>query len=667
ELEIQNQELRRAQLELEESKDKYFSLYDLAPVGYLTFGQNGLISEANLSCAEMFGLARRYLIGSSLYRFVDPGFKDTLLRHLKKTRESSTKLTCELKLSKNQGAALWVQMESLADHDQDGNLTSFRIVLVDITGPKKIEQDLQQKEKDITLAKNAAEAANRAKSTFLANMSHEIRTPLNGIVACTDLLKSTPITPEQSSFLDMMGISADALMNIITDVLDLSQIEAGKMSFEKENFDLHELIHNVCRAFGPAADGKSIQLTYAVSSRVPTLLYGDSNNLRQILTNLIGNAIKFTPTGAVKIDIESPANDKDKYQLHVRVRDTGIGIPKEKIYSIFEPFEQADSSMTKEYGGTGLGLAISKHMVEAMGGEIWAANNSPDPGSTFHVMFWMDRGTRAEEILEPEHSMAAPPLPDMTGGKCLDILLVEDNEINQLTGKSLLEKLGHQVDIAEDGQKALDKFMAKKYDLILMDVQLPKMNGLEVTAIIREKEKAIGRYTPIIALTAYAVREDRMRCLSAGMDGYLSKPINFNALNNLIKSVADRTTPSLSAQPLKIIPDQIIDKEDFLARCMGDKKVIIGVFNIFLKNHQEYLSNIQAAVNRRDAQGLKFSAHKFKGALLGLSAHRASGVALQLEKMGETAEFNNAEEVYGKLVKETELLRTALGELVGTC
>ncbi|MBF0549186.1 MAG: response regulator [Deltaproteobacteria bacterium] len=665
ELEIQNQELRRAQLELEESKNKYFHLYDLAPVGYLTLDQNSVISEANLSCAEMFGLARRYLIGSPLYLLADPEFKDILFRHLKKSRESTSKLTCELKLSKNQGAALWVQMESLADHDEDGRFISFRIILVDVTERKQIEQDLQQKEKDLTLAKNAAEAANRAKSTFLSNMSHEIRTPLNGIVACVDLLKSTPITPEQSSYLDMMGISADSLLNIVTDVLDLSQIEAGKINFEKGNFDIQELIHKVCLALRPAADAKSIQLTYSVSSQVPALVYGDPNHLSQILNNLIGNAIKFTRTGAVDVHIESLANDKDKYQFHIRVRDTGIGIPMDKIYSIFDPFEQADSSMTKEYGGTGLGLAISKHLAETMGGEIWAENNSPHPGSTFHVMFWMERGTRPEDILEPENSIVGPLL-NMAGRKGWNILLVEDNDINQLVAKSILEKLGHRVEIAENGKRAVDKFMAAKYDLIFMDVQLPIMNGLEAAALIREKERGTERHTPIIALTAYATGEDRLRCLSAGMDGYLSKPINSHKLNKLLKSFANGTPLPLEDQPQRLVPDQIMDREDFIARCLGDKELINGVFNIFVKNHREYLSNIQAAINSHNAQDLMFSAHKFKGVLLMLSATRPFRLASMLEEMGKIGDLNKIEEVYGRLVRETELLKAALGELVST-
>jgi PAS domain S-box-containing protein len=538
-------------------------------------------------------------------------------------QQAGESVDAEYRILTPNGQQKWIRNRAFPIRDGAGTVIRVAGLSEDITEWKRHEQALIR-------ARIDADAASLAKSRFLATMSHEIRTPMNGVMGMNQLLLETELTPEQRRFVQVAQESGKSLLAIIDDVLDLSKIESGMLTLENLIFNLPDVVKNVVATSSVLAIAKGLRFDTRVSEMIPRLVFGDAQRLRQVLTNLCGNAVKFTATGGVSLDAELYSRLNGTLTIRFTVRDTGIGIDPEQITKLFSPFVQADSSTTRKYGGTGLGLAISKELVEMMGGRI-EVTSQKGSGSTFS--FTTTFGDPSAQDVESQRRADPIALPKLRLGLAQrrTILVAEDNATNRIVILAQLAKLGYKAVAVVNGLEAVEAVQRSKYDLVLMDCEMPVMDGYEATHRIRESVQA---RIPIIALTANAMVSDRERCLQEGMDEHLAKPVELHGLAALLDkwlpaslTVAEDSSHGDSAKA----PTTIFDSQSFLRRLMGDRQLAQLVLDAFANDAPRQLRQITARLDQADARGIALQAHSLQGAAATVAANSLQSIVQSIE------------------------------------
>ncbi len=634
---------KAAQRALEDSRNKYQALVDDIGENFIIFSHDartGRMLFVSDGIENVTGCPREEALGKTWVEIIDwlPGEIERAQAYHARVMERGEFVQFELSFRHPDGGIRTILVSEHPVVDVSGEVKALDGLVEDITGRKRIEAELRA-------AKDAAEAASRAKGEFLAVMSHEIRTPMNGVLGMTELVLDTDLTAEQREYLGLVKSSADALLVIINDILDFSKIEAGKLELERVPFDLRELCSSTTRILAVRAAQKGVDVACRLDDAIPPVVEGDPGRLRQVLTNLIGNAIKFSHRGEVVLGIRAQGGSDERIRLRIEVSDQGIGIPADKLDHIFEAFSQADASTTREYGGTGLGLAISSQLVAAMGGRL-DVKSEIGRGSVFGFEVEFPVGERPQA--EPAAGAPSSPAPLNTGS--LEVLLVEDNAINQKVAVTLLERWGHRVTVAHDGRLAVEAVAARCFDVILMDLLMPEMDGLEATRRIRMR----GDATPIIAMTANATEEDRSRCLAAGMDGYLAKPIVAAALRAALARIAPHSGTGAQAGG----GDAPFDYAQSIVR--ADPDVVESIGHAFVDSCVSQLAEIAAAIAARDGAALLQGAHTLRGLAGYFGAEPVATLSRRLERIAEQSDWGAAGDVQAALRREAEALSVAL-------
>jgi PAS domain S-box-containing protein len=806
-----------AEHELLSSERKNRAVLATAHEAFVAIDASSRICEWNEQAVATFGWTRDEAVGQPLTeKIIPPRFRKAHLaglEHFLKTGEGPA-LNRRLQLTAIHRDGHEFPVELTITAIPEGNSFLFAAFVHDITERERAKQELQR-------TKEAAEAANRAKSTFLANVSHEIRTPMNAIIGMTELVLDGELTPTQAEYLTIVRDSAESLLSIINDILDFSKIEAGRFELDMEPFELRETLGDTMKALAVRAHRKGLELVCCVQPELPEFVSGDGHRLRQLIVNLVGNAIKFTEHGEIVLSARRESSTEDEIVLHFAVRDTGIGVPSHKLSTIFNPFEQGDATSSRKYGGTGLGLAICSQLVKLMGGRIWVESEE-GVGSTFHftarfglpdesqvprrrqlarasrleglqVLIVDDNVTHGEHLAEMLRGWRMRPttlhdgrrtlevmrerqrsgqgfdlvlidacMPEMNGFdlaadirrdqelrsavtmmltsthqreevlRCerlgvtahvtkpikqselfdliakviggvvepviagpresdpiaqqlrpLRVLLAEDSLVNQKLARAQLEPYGHQVTVANDGDEAVRKWADGSFDLILMDVQMPRVDGFAATQEIRRQEQVRGTHIPIVAMTAHAMKGDRERCLAVGMDGYLSKPVRGRELFATLREIlSSMQVPAATKAPLPDMAStsgswthgaqpaakQGEDGEPVLdwqaaARESGiSASALRPLAELFAEQSRQLMTEIDEAAERGDAATVRRAAHTLKGAASALAAMPLARAAERLEERAKADQLHQAGELYGEVARQVARLRPILLE-----
>jgi PAS domain S-box-containing protein len=757
--------------------ERYKALFERSLAGIYRTSIDGRFLNCNMAGARLLGYeSPEELLRSNAVDFSSPDERAAFVASMRAERGVVNRESC---LTRKDGSSIWVLESATFIDARDGAPAEIESTLIDVTDRRRAQEELQN-------AIAAAEDASRSKSEFLANMSHEIRTPMNGIIGMTELVLDTELNRDQRESLETVRASAESLLAILNDILDFSKVEAGRLELEHVPFAVRDVVAHALRPLASMAEQKGLELINDVAAGVPGSVIGDPLRVRQVIANLVANAIKFTEIGHVLVQVETEPSEGGWTGLRFSVTDTGIGIAPDKLESIFHAFVQADGSTTRRFGGTGLGLSISARLVELMGGRIWV-ESTVGAGSTFHFAARFPVSQAATPIEQPDPSLAGlralivddnavnrrifveqlsrwqlqpvavesgrvalealsgaasaghpfalvlldANMPDLDGfavasevqrrpelvdtrlmmltssgrngdaARCQElgirtyltkpvrqvelydaicalfkdvpvvesapvvvrpatasvhVLVAEDNLVNQRVVERLLASRGHTVKVANNGREAVEKFKAERFDIVLMDLQMPEMGGFEATADIRDFEAPSGRHVPIIALTAHAMTGVRERCLAAGMDGYLSKPIDRIQLFDVVES---RTTPhesSATAADHAVL----LDRRALLDRLGGDEELASEVIELFRQDCPATVDRIRAAAAAGDATALQGAAHALKGAAGNLSAGPLSAVARALETLAQSGDLSNAAGAVQQVEAEVARLWTSL-------
>ncbi len=649
----------------ENAEELYRRLLETAPDVILTLSSSGgSITSLNSAFEVLTGWPRQDWIGRSLLPLVHPDDLASVWKRICEVLEGKATPRFELRWRTRSGHYADFEMVAVPKLE-GGRIAGILGIARDVSARQRAQDALRK-------AKESAEAANRAKSAFLANMSHEIRTPLNAIIGLSGLLLEWPLDNELARHLEMIRASGDALLGLIDDILDFSKIESGRMLLEEEPFRLRDGILGSIDLVGSEAAEKGLEIRCEISSACPEVVVGDVNRIRQILLNLLSNAVKFTERGEVAVAVEARPVSPEKLRLRFSVRDTGVGIPPDRLEMIFEPFLQVDASTSRKYGGTGLGLAISTRLVELMGGRIWA-ESVEGQGSVFH--FTVKVG-RAGPDLANAAAQVAGASAERVGGLVdsglgrrlpLRILVAEDNAVNQRVALSMLEKMGYRADLAGDGLEVLKALERQSYDVVLMDIQMPEVDGLEAARRIRRRHGDDGPW--IVAMTAGAMSGDREKCLEAGMDDYLSKPVRIDELQSALQRSGRRSEdeelppPMTTADPKpdgQSVKDQGVKTSglrlDPQLELLGPKAVA-RVLDKYFANIAAVEEVLTRAVEAGDAPALEMAAHSLKGSSGAVGAARMTEICRRLEELGEQGTTVGAEAGLEALRREHEIIR----------